>query len=41
MAGNKAVFAFRKVTKEEVQMTVDNQESFGHDGISYGLLNKM
>ena len=43
-SGNKAVFAFRKVTREQVEkqiQMVDNEESFGHDGISYGFLKKM
>ena len=38
-SGNKAVFTFSKVTKEQVEkqiQKVDNKESFGHDGISYG-----
>ena len=43
-AGNKAVFSFRKITKKDVEkqiQAVDNKESFGHDGISYGFLKKM
>ena len=43
-AGNKAVFSFRKVTREQVKkqiQKVDNKESFGHDSISYGFLKKM
>ena len=42
--GNKGVFMFRKVTKREVEKKiaeVDNKESFGDDGISYGFLKKM
>ena len=42
--GNKAVFNFKKVTKEEVMKqiaSVDNKESFGNDEISYGYLKKM
>ena len=42
--GNKAVFSFRKITKIEVERKieeVDNKESFGEDGISYGFLKKM
>ena len=43
-AGNKAVFKFRTITKLEVEnkiAEVDNMESFGDDGISYGFLKKM
>ena len=42
--GNKAVFSFKRVTKEEVMKqiaSVDNKESFGNDEISYGFLKKM
>ena len=42
--GNKAVFNFNRVTKEEVLKqiaAVDNKESFGNDEISYGFLKKM
>ena len=42
--GNKGVFNFKKVTVKEVAkqlQKVDNKESFGHDGISYGFLKKM
>ena len=42
--GNKAVFAFTKVTKHDLEQKikeVDNKESFGHDGISYGFIKKM
>ena len=41
---NKGVFAWRKVTLKEVEKQiadVDNKESFGDDGISYGFLKKM
>ena len=43
-SGNTAVFPFKKVTKLEVEKKiteVDNKESFGNDGISYGFLKKM
>ena len=42
--GNKAVFKFKKVTKQEVEAQikkVKNKESFGHDKISYSFLKKM
>ena len=42
--GNKSIFTFKKVTKHEVEKKikeVDNKESFGDDGISYGFLKKM
>ena len=42
--GNKALFKFKKVTKQEVEAQikkVDNKESFGHDKISYSFLKKM
>ena len=41
---NKGVFTWRKVTLKEVKekiADVDNKESFGDDGISYGFLKKM
>ena len=43
-AGNKAVFTWKKVTRKEVEekiSEVDNKESFGEDGISYGFIKKM
>ena len=43
-AGNKAVFTWKKVTQKEVEekiSEVDNKESFGEDGISYGFIKKM
>ena len=43
-AGNKAVFAFRNITKKRVEnqiQSVDNTESFGDDKISYGYIKKM
>ena len=43
-AGNKALFTFRKVTKEQVEkqiQMIDNKKSFGYNGISYGFLKNM
>ena len=42
--GNRAVFNFKRITREEVvkQITaVENKESFGNDEILYGYLKKM
>ena len=43
-AGNKTLFTFRKVTKEQVEkqiQMVEDTKSFGHNGISYGFLKNM
>ena len=43
-AGNKAVFTWKKVTQKDVEekiLEIENKESFGEDGISYGFLKKM
>ena len=40
----EAVFTWKKVTQKEVEekiSEVDNKESFGEDGISYGFIKKM